>query len=169
MSGDQDSGVLRAITDVRGTPEELAILLDIVKGRGPQWRELGAQGSLPDGDRDAIAQLRERLASLLAQAQREMEQILLRADPRQRPAPARPAPRPVPAPALAEPRGSAAGAYLATSGLRRPEPAPGARADSEPGPDRYAAAAKVAVDGREAALGALAARIVEIQRGLGAL
>lgn len=168
MSGDQDSGVLRAITDVRGTPEELAILLDIVKGRGPQWRELGAQGSLTDGDRDAIAQLRERLASLLAQAQREMEQILLRAEPRQRPAP-KTAQGPAPAPAVAEPRGSAAGAYLATSGLRRPEPAPGALAVSEPGPDRYAAAAKVAVDGREAALGALAERIVEIQRGLSAL
>src|SRR5262245_41228479 len=121
----ETAGLLRLLDDVRGTPQELATLLETAESNGPLWRERAAQGGRPAEDGDARSRLRGRLGELLAEAQRRIEDLLLQAEARPaarmeaRAAEGAAAAGPAPLP---EPRGSSAGAYLATSVLRRSEP-----------------------------------------------
>lgn len=166
------AGILDAIASAYDTPEELPTLLDIAQRNGPAWRELGLRGGLPEEDRIAMGRLQARLRHLLAEAQRSVEEILVQVDRRQE------LERPAEDAVLPDPpdqRASGTGAYLATSATLRREAAAERAGQAEPGPqevrgpDRYAAAVRVAVDGHQARIGRLTVQIVDIQRGLSAL
>lgn len=169
----ETAGILAVIASVHGQPDELPALLDLARTNGPAWREMGGRpGGLPEEERAALGRLQARLRHLLAEAQRNVEDLLVQVDRGQKlEQPAAPAAEPA---TLPDQRASGTGAYLATGRLGRgsdttPErPASGQPQESR-GPDRYAAAVRVAVDGQQAAIGQLTAQIVEIQRGLSAL
>jgi hypothetical protein len=153
MSGVDDASHLPERMDqVRGRPEELATLLEIASRRG-QGRQPSAE------EREAVHQLRERLGQLLSQAQRDIEELLVRTDRRLEPVER-----------LAEPvaalpaRPSSAGAYLSMAAPLREE-----IMEAAPLAGRPTALPSAVMDGRQADVGALAAQILEIQKGLGAL
>lgn len=170
--GPEGSEILLAIAEARDKPQELGILLDLVK-------QLADSANVrTEADRIAVEPLRERLHHLLAEAQRSIEELLVRIDSGPLPGVEVEGVGEVAGDVVAvlpDHRASAAGAYLSTSAalhrseaLSSPPPSP-ERKGAVAEPHRYAAIARAVVAGQQAKIGELTTQVLEIQRGLSAL